>query len=154
MAKYTEVSDDTMELFEKVLNSTTINQDMIRIKILNCETEKTPMKIMKANDLVSFLAKDATDIIVIVNENLLDLLQENNTEILLDELLSGIGYDSEKDKILFIKPTFNSYPEVMKKYGNLLLNAKETVRLLLQQKEDEAREAKQAKLEAKKNKKK
>lgn len=147
MSKFTEIGTDTQELFDKVLENTNI-PDYITFKLLQSEKEKNPMKILKANDIISHLT--LVEIIVVVNESLLDLLGEPIVEVLFDELIAGVHFNTELDKLTIEKPDFVSYTTIMKKYGDKLTNAKATVVALLQQKEDEAREAKQAKMDKKK----
>lgn len=149
MSKYADVSADTQELFNKVLESTSI-PDYVLFKLLHSETEKNPMKILKSNPLVEHLTK--VEVVIIVNESLLDELGEENSEILYDELIAGVFFDNEKNKLVIEKPDFSSYKSIMKKYGTKINDVKELVQALLQQKEDTAKEAKQAKLD-KKNKK-
>ena len=149
MAKYADVSPDTQQLFDKVLESTSI-PDYVSFKLLQSETEKNPMKILKANPLVEHLTK--FEVVIIVNESFLDDLGEENTEILYDELIAGVFFDNEKNKLIIEKPDFSSYKSIMRKYGTKINDVKEAVQLIIQQKEDAAKEAKQAKLD-KKNKK-
>jgi hypothetical protein len=97
MAKYADVSPDTQQLFDKVLESTSI-PDYVSFKLLQSETEKNPMKILKANPLVEHLTK--FEVVIIVNESFLDDLGEENTEILYDELIAGVFFDNApKNKI-------------------------------------------------------
>lgn len=147
MSKYADVSADTQELFTKVLESTSI-PDYISFKLLQSETEKNPMKILKSNPLVEHLTK--VEVVIIVNESLLDELGEENSEILYDELIAGVFFDNEKNKLIIEKPDFSSYKSIMKKYGTKINDVKELVQSLIQQKEDAAKEAKQAKLDKKK----
>ena len=127
MSKYADVSADTQELFDKVLSNTNI-PDYVSFKLLQSETEKNPMKILKSNPLVEHLTK--VEVVIIVNESLLDELGEENTEILYDELIAGVFFDNEKNKLIIEKPDFSSYKSIMKKYGtkiNIIVNITPTI---------------------------
>jgi hypothetical protein len=154
MTKFSEVSEDTQFLFDNVLANISI-QDYIQFKVLNCVNEKTPVKIVKPNDITNYISNGAIDLIVIVNETLLDELRTNGDEIvqiLFDEVLCQVHFDTEKDKLNLIKPDFITFTGMISKYKDKLSVAKETVRLLMQQKDDIAKEAKETKLANKKKK--
>lgn len=149
MSKYTEVSQDVQELFDKVLESTSI-PEWIQFKVLNNLTAKFPIKVFKANEITNYLTK--VEIVVLVNEEFLDILDEEAKTILIEEELAKVLYDSEKDKIVILNPDYITFKSIQNKYSDKLVRAKELVDSVIRQKEEDEKERKRQLKENKKKK--
>lgn len=149
MSKYTEVSQDVQELFNKVLESTSI-PEWIQFKVLNNLTAKFPIKVFKANEITNYLTK--VEIVVLVNEEFLDILDEEAKTILIEEELAKVLYDSEKDKIVILNPDYITFKSIQNKYSDKLVRAKELVDSVIRQKEEDEKERKRQLKENKKKK--
>ena len=157
--KYFEPNEEVVELFDEVLNDGNLSE-VLRFKILSIQNFKNSdvIQVKKATDLIKVLAKgEAVDIVFLVNEWLLDVIQDNKLKkMIIEEAITSIVFDFEKGSISVSKPDFSSFFGVVKKYGNeVLLNTKELIKLQVEakiQEEKDAKEAKKAERSAKKKK--
>lgn len=153
MAKYTELSQENKDLFEKVLDGTSIPSWVI-FKTLANNKQKEIYKINKANDVVEIIT-DGINFIIILNEEIFDELTEEQKTCIIDECLAGVVYDGEKDTISLNKPDFTTYSGILTKYGHDdIITLNESIKSLYdakKQQEDEEKAARKAKRNKKKS---
>ena len=133
MAKFEEVYEDTLELFQKHINLTSIPR-MVKIKILSNDSIKKEFgKVSKASEIVKFMTD--YDVVIQVNEPIFDQLEEKQKEYVVKDLLAQICYDMEKDKISILSPDITTFSGVLRNYDiDTYLSIKESMVTLLEQK--------------------
>ena len=100
MAKFEEVYEDTLTLFQKHIDQTSIPR-MVKIKILSNDAIKKEFgKVSKTSDIVKFMTD--YDVVIQVNEPIFDQLEDKQKEYVVRDLLAQIVYDMEKDKISIV----------------------------------------------------
>lgn len=134
MSKFEEVFEDTLELFQKHINESSIPK-FIKIKILsNNKIKKDFGLVNKSQDIVKYMTD--YDIIIQVNEPIFDQLEDTQKEYVVNDLLAKIVYD--KDKITIINPDVSTFSGVLRKYGiDTYQSIKESISVLLEQKQIE-----------------
>jgi len=115
MAKYEDPFEDTLEIFEGVIASTNIDR-YVTIKILTDNNlKKVVAKAVKANDLVKYETKN--DVYIFVNEVIFEQLTEEQQVMAADEVVAGLIFDSEKEKLTINQPDVKTHSGVLSKYG-------------------------------------
>jgi hypothetical protein len=131
MAKFEQPFEDTKAIFDGVI----VNSDLdryVNIEVLVNNRQKEIYKPIKTNDLTKF--KTSVDVFIIVNEKVFDQLDEVQKVIVADEALSGIHYDTEKDKLVVTKTDFTTYSGILRKYGaDRCVELKELIKLIYAQ---------------------
>lgn len=143
MAKFEEVYEDTLALFNKHIESSSIPR-MVKIKILsNVGLKDSTGKVSKAQDIIKFMTN--YDIIILINEPIFDQLSETQKEYIVKDLLAQINYDMDKDKITIASPDISTFSGVLRQFDiDTYLSIKETISSLLEQKKIEEDLAKQS----------
>ena len=136
MAKFEEVYEDTLTLFQKHIDQTSIPR-MVKIKILSNDSIKKEFgKVSKTNDIVKFMTD--YDVVIQVNEPIFDQLDEKQKEYVVRDLLAQIVYDMEKDKISIVSHDITTFSGVLRNYDiDTYLSIKESIITLLEQKQIE-----------------
>ena len=136
MAKFEEVFEDTLELFQKHINESSIPK-FIKIKILsNNKIKKDFGLVNKSQDIVKYMTD--YDVIIQVNEPIFDQLEDTQKEYIVNDLLAKIVYDMDKDKISIVNPDVSTFSGVLRKYGiDTYQSIKESISVLLEQKQIE-----------------
>jgi hypothetical protein len=136
MAKFEEVFEDTLELFQKHINESSIPK-FIKIKILsNNKIKKDFGLVNKSQDIVKYMTD--YDVIIQVNEPIFDQLEDTQKEYIVNDLLAKIVYDMDKDKISIVNPDVSTFSGVLRKYGiDTYQSIKESIAVLLEQKQIE-----------------
>jgi hypothetical protein len=136
MAKFEEVFEDTLELFQKHIDESSIPK-FLKIKILSNNNLKKDFGVVsKSQDIVKYMTD--YDIIIQVNEPIFDQLENTQKEYIVSDLLAQIVYDMDKDKVSIVKPDVNTFSGVLRKYGiDTYLSIKESISVLLEQKQIE-----------------
>ena len=143
MAKFEEVYEDTLRLFNTHIGGSSI-PSFLRIKILSNEGLKdTPGKVSKAQDIVKFMTN--YDIIIQVNEPIFDQLTDTQKDYIVKDLLAQVHYDMNKDKVNILKPDVTTFSGVLRQHDiDTYLGIKETISSLLEEKKIQEDLAKQA----------
>ena len=143
MAKFEEVYEDTLRLFNTHIGGSSI-PSFLRIKILSNEGLKdTPGKVSKAQDIVKFMTN--YDIIIQINEPIFDDLNDNQKDYIVKDLLAQIHYDLEKDKLNILKPDVTTFSGVLRQYDiDTYLGIKDTITSLMEERKIQEDLAKQA----------
>ena len=153
MSKVFKSSDDIVELIENQFAETGLEPYGINLKILSTVKSKDLMTVTKESAKTEFLSKSRDLITLTVYEALFDRLDDEAKEMLTEMYLSGISYDSEKDKIMVDKNPVNLILNMRRKYGDDILNKVELVQMVMQEMIEEEKEKKRQEKEAKKAKK-
>lgn len=149
MANYRELSEENKNLFEEVLNETSI-PSWVSFGYLANDSQKDVYKINKASDVIEKLT-DGINFVVIINEEIFDQLDHGQQKKIIHECLAGIVYDSEKDNIIFNKPDFLTYTGLLNKFGHEeIIKLKESIKSLYDLKKQKEEEEKAARKEKKK----
>jgi hypothetical protein len=114
MAKYEEPYDDVQNIFDEIITKAELDR-FVTIKVLCDDVQKQIGKVAKANELVKHFG--GVDIIVIINQRIFDQLTPEQQKMQAEELLAGISWDMEKDRLIMTKPDINAYSGILRKYG-------------------------------------
>jgi len=114
MAKYEEVSGENQNLFADAVADADLER-LLNVKVLSDNGQKEIGKVQKANPLVKYLTSE--DVIIIINEDIFDGLEDNQKRLVVDELVTQLGYDREKDKLIISKPDINTFGSILRKYS-------------------------------------
>ena len=136
MAKFEEVYEDTLSLFQKHIDQTSIPR-MVKIKILSNDAIKKEFgKVSRTNDIVKFMTD--YDVVIQVNEPIFDQLEDKQKEYVVRDLLAQIVYDIEKDKISIVSHDITTFSGVLRNFDiDTYLSIKESIITLLEQKQIE-----------------
>ncbi len=116
MAKnYNETSEDVKKYFNNIFDTRTSLGNFVNIKLITDNEQKKLYEIKKATPLVSFLIK--SDVTVVVNESIFDLLDDKQLELLTEEILAPLQFDTEKDVIKMNPPDVQTYTGILNKYS-------------------------------------
>lgn len=114
MAKYYEVSQDTIDTFFKVFNKKTFPMS-VNFQFIGCENQKSLIKISKLPDQYSFLMNK--ELMVQLNEDLFSVFDEVSITILMEQEIDKISIDGQTGKIKMIKPDLTTFSSLISKYG-------------------------------------
>ena len=136
MAKFEEVYEDTLELFQKHIDQSMLPR-MVKFKILSNDSLKKDFgKVSKTSDIVKFMTD--YDVLIQVNEPIFDQLEEKQKEYIVKDLLAQVVYDPEKDKISIVSHDITTFSGVLRHYDiDTYLSIKESMVTLLEQKKIE-----------------
>lgn len=141
MAKYEQPFEDTQEIFDSVIATTGL-ENYITITILSNNKAKKLFDVVKANELLKFRTGD--DLIIVLNEKIFEKLTDQQKQIVAEQALAYVSYDTENDKLIVTKPDFLEHTGILAKYGFDVINVlKESVKTLYQAEEEEEAENKQ-----------
>lgn len=141
MAKYEQPFEDTQEIFDSVIATTGL-ENYITITILSNNKAKKLFDVVKANELLKFRTGD--DLIIVLNEKIFEKLTDQQKQIVAEQALAYVSYDTENDKLVVTKPDFLEHTGILAKYGFDVINVlKESVKTLYQAEEEEEAENKQ-----------
>mgnify|MGYP003677988757 FL=1 len=134
MAKFEEVFEDTLGLFNKHIESSSIPR-AVRIIILSNEGIKKGFgNVSKTQEFVKFMTD--YDVIIQINEPIFDQLEDNQKEYVIKDLLAKVFYDVDKDKVSILQHDITTFSGVLSKFDiNTYLSIKESIVTLLEQKQ-------------------
>ena len=133
---YTEVTQETLDLFNQIITSNPVIPGFLNYTILNTTKSKTEIvSIKKSDDLQKHLS--SYDFVILLNEDLFIKLNPLQQEILAVEITSQIHYDYQKGVLKLQSGDVDTFKSVLNKYGNKdYFETKELVELLFQQLKD------------------
>lgn len=146
MGKIYKLSDSTTELINELAENAGL-LNYINIMTFGAK-QKEAVKAKKANPTEEFIGKSDC-VLVYVNEDVFIKLDDEQQRILIEDVLNGVLYDDEKDKLNVSQPEIKMSLGGWRKYGEKLVNALETSILVRQQMEEEEKERRAAKKAAK-----
>jgi hypothetical protein len=134
MAKFEEVFEDTLTLFNRHIEDSSIPR-VVKIKILSNEGIKKGFgNVNKTQEFVKFMTD--YDVIIQINEPIFDQLEDKQKEYVVKDLLGKIFYDVDKDKISILQHDITTFSGVLSKYDiDTYLSIKESIVTLLEQKQ-------------------
>ena len=150
MAKLFKTSDDIYEFITNEWSNTENSKIGVRLKVISTQKAKQILKLSKASATTEYLIREQDVLTLVVYEEAWDRLSEMNKILLLKGIFSVVSYDTEKERLIIdnrpYADIFNmrhtkdaNGNEYLDKYDNAL----ETCALLLQQIEDEQKQAKE-----------
>ena len=110
---YTEVSPEIKARFKEIIIEKELKE--IEFLIIGSDELKVPVSIKKATPLEYYLS-DNSDVIIVVNEAMVDMFDDELKSLVIDEVMTSVSYNLEKEQLDFKKPTLNSYMGILKKY--------------------------------------
>lgn len=144
MAKITKASDDVCEVVQDVIDSMGMTL-YVRFFALNITGQKQLVKVVKSSPTTEYFSQKPDCILVYVNEEIYDMLEERQRRMLIANVLYGVSYDDEKDKLNVVQPEIGITVGGYQQYGKELVDAAEAVQLALQQLKEKKEEEKAAK---------
>ena len=146
MAKYSRDLDEGLERKVKELATAAgLREQGITIEAINLNSKKSFGEVIKANELVTLFTGDSDMVCIAINERLFLLLDDQSQTVLIESLLSQVWYDSEKDKIMIVKPELNVGLGMYHKYKEVAVQKLELAYYTLQQMEEKRKEEKERK---------
>ncbi len=137
--KFYDLSEDTLELIEKVLDKIAMPFN-IKIKYIGNPKQKQLIKLQKCSDITTHLTN--IDLIVFINEDYFIKLEELNAEILCFQEFDRLSFDLNKGVFKLENFKLQTNPGVLKKYGiDAVAEANQLSELYTQQKKDLDKEA-------------
>lgn len=136
MSKLNDLADygDITSVFAGVLSVTALERN-VRIKILGNEDLKQIGVVNKASERETYL--NNVDVFITVNQTVMEQLDLTQQILVAEELLAGIVYDSEKDKIVIKKPDYAVFSGIASKYGHETVEqTKQLIKDIYSQKND------------------
>ena len=153
MAKIFETSDDIVEVVKSEFNKTGLESYGVHLKVMSLPKAKDVIKVCRANATTEHLTKTNDLITIFIYEAAFDRLPDDAKEMLTEMALSGVSFDSDKDKIILDTNPIHLILNMRRKYGDDILNKIELATLVIEEIEEEEKERKEAEKEAKKAKK-
>lgn len=132
--KYNFIDGEVEQLFNEVLNETTIPQ-WVEFRLISNDKLKEPYQIRKVNEIFEFIT-GGINIIVVLNEVIFDGLTDELKKILFHEIVAGVVVN-DNDKITINRHDFNTYTGMLNKYGEKLIELKEVIKSLYDKNENE-----------------
>tara|TARA_R110002126_G_scaffold140209_1_gene285030 strand:+ start:2714 stop:3169 length:456 start_codon:yes stop_codon:yes gene_type:complete len=150
MAKFEEVYEDTLKLFNLHIGNSNI-PTLVKLKVLSNEgIKELPGKVSKAADIVKFMTK--YDVIIQINEPIFDQLGDDQKDYIVKDLLAQIYYDMDKDSLTILKPDVSTFSGVLRQYDiDKYMGIKDTISSLIAKKKEEEDIAKAAAKKVAKN---
>ena len=150
MAKLFKTSDDIYEFITNEWNNTENSKIGVRLKVISTQKAKQILKLSKASATTEYLIREQDVLTLVVYEEAWDRLSEMNKILLLKGIFSVVSYDTEKERLIIDNRPYAdlfNMRHTKDANGNEYLDqydkALETCSLLLQQIEDEQKQAKE-----------
>lgn len=150
MAKLFKTSDDIYEFITNEWSNTESSKIGVRLKVISTQKAKQILKLSKASATTEYLIREQDVLTLVVYEEAWDRLSEMNKILLLKGIFSVVSYDTEKERLIIDNRPYAdlfNMRHTKDANGNEYLdqydNALETCALLLQQIEDEQKQAKE-----------
>ena len=151
----TMASPEYVDLVNKVAKRKSIS-NYVEFQVLNLKkSKKEVIKVQKANEIVE-LALEKEDVVVVsIYEKAFDMVDDQTKELWIENALSPVHYDMEKDKVIIGgEPTITVDLGMYHTYKDVIIQKLELAALTLQQIADAEKEKKAQEKAMKKNKKK
>lgn len=135
MSKFVEVSQETQDVFNRVLEATSIPQ-WVDFKLLANNSQNELYIVKKLSELFEVLT-DGLSIVIILNEEIFDSLEDDQKLLVFEEALTGVVVNPDNDKISIEKYDFSTYSGMLDKYGDdKMIRLKETIITLFYEKKE------------------
>ena len=156
MAKtLSEASEEYVKLVEEAVSETGLDRMGVDFQVYNMlNPKKEIIKVQRANEVAEILSNRQDLVIISIAEEIFDLVDEKTRRMWVEDALSNVSYDSEKEKLLIGKePMISTTFSMYNKYGQLSIDMAELKLLTLEQYLDKKKEEEERRKEEKKNKK-
>lgn len=135
MAKFYNLSDDTITLFRRVFQRKSFPFN-VGFQFVGCESQKNLIKISKLPDQFSFILEK--ELLVMINEDLIQVYDEESTQILIEQEIDKISVNMDTGKIKMVKPDLATFSSLINKYGiEKIARANKVEELYQEQKNDQ-----------------
>jgi hypothetical protein len=135
MAKFYNLSDDTITLFRRVFQRKSFPFN-VGFQFVGCESQKNLIKITKLPDQFSFILEK--ELLVMINEDLIQVYDEESTQILIEQEIDKISVNMDTGKIKMVKPDLATFSSLINKYGiEKIARANKVEELYQEQKNDQ-----------------
>ena len=144
MATWGQPSEDTIKLFDDILLSDSHNDlgNLINLKIIINNDQKEVGKLKKLSPEVKFALGD--DLLIIVNEIILERLPPVQQNMYIQELLCGVGFNYDNDRMVINAPDVKTFSGFLKKFSYEQYEVMvESIKTLYHVKKEEDAQAKQ-----------
>lgn len=133
-----KTSQEYVNLFNTLIDDLMLD-NYINFQYVTNNKLKYPIALKKADPISNFHYE--VNIWIQFNEEILDMLDESEKLLLFKEALTGLHYDSEKDKITLNQPDVTTFSGFLTKYGSeKVINLKESVAHAFKQIEERNKE--------------
>jgi hypothetical protein len=136
MGKIIETDEEIVKMVESEFEKTGLDQYGLNLKVMSLKKAKDVIKVSRASAATEFLAKKEDIIQVFIYEEAFNMLDEKTQKFMIEFAMSGVSYDSEKDKILIESNPFQYLFNMRKLYGGEADNMLESSYLAISQLND------------------
>lgn len=134
MSTFYDLSDDTIETFNSVLDKKTMPIN-VKFQFVGNTKQKNLIRITKISDHFSFILDK--DLLVSINEDLIGVFDDESVKILIEQEIDKISINMDSGKIKLIKPDLTTFSAIVNKYGiEKVAKANQVEELYSQQKKD------------------
>ena len=141
MAKWIEVSDETIKAFDDVLLNLLPERFGVNTKLMADNKQTKVIKLVKVPPLYKESYGD--DLMITINEIIFERLPPVEQNLLIQEELGGVWFDAENDKLVVDKPDVVTYDGFIEKHGYEKHKViRESIKTLYEVKKQEDAEAK------------
>ena len=142
MSKLMQLSEDNVKFIWNIIYELGLDHQ-VNLEIIGMKQSKTLFNVSKTNATAEYLSKKPESVCIYVYEDAFDRLDDVTKDILVRDMLMGVKYDFDKDKITIGCPTIVVSVEGRAKWGDKLINSAELAVHTIQQIEEEKREQKE-----------
>lgn len=114
MAKFYNLSDDTIQRFKEIYDSKAISVNLSLVYV-GSETQKNLIKISKMADPYHFAFNK--DLLISINEDLLQVFDEESVAILFEQEIDKISINIDTGKVKLVKPDLSTFSGLVTKWG-------------------------------------
>ena len=136
MGKIIETDEEIVKMVESEFVKTGLDQYGLNLKVMSLKKAKDVIKVSRASAATEFLAKKEDIIQVFIYEEAFNMLDEKTQRFMIEFAMSGVSYDSEKDKIIIESNPFQYLFNMRKVYGGEADNMLESSYLAISQLND------------------
>lgn len=137
-SKYYELDQDVVDHFMKIFNSKSFPVN-VKFQFIGASKQKELIKIKKIADDYSFLLNHK-EILVLINEDIYHAMDDEILDILIETSIESISIKIDTGKISIKKPTLQTYPSIVNKYGVTKVGRAYQVEDLYEEQKDDALE--------------
>jgi len=114
MAKWGKPTEETINIINEILSKTNLEQ-FVKVKvIINDEQSKDVIKLKKLSPDIKFAL--GNDLLLIINENIFEQLPTPQQFMVIEEILSGVHYNNEFDRLEITSQDVKTYSGFLRKY--------------------------------------
>jgi hypothetical protein len=114
MTKFETPFEDTKKIFDELILKYQLDNYVNITLVVNNRLPKL-FDPKKSDDLKKY--QTGIDLTIVLNEDVFDKFNDYQKIIAADNILAGIYYDTEKDKLIIKKEDFSMFSGIISKYG-------------------------------------